>query len=694
MTRDTDGAERVCSILDLLACPAILLPIPPGQKKPADTGWQQYGPKQMEDPAYVRRFANGCNVGVLLGRPSHGLCTIDLDGDEYLEPFLAANTRLRGTLRTKRLRGANLWLKIQGDYPPLKPLHHRRLKNKKGKPLQIGEWRSTGGQTVIEGEVDGFAYQKLVEAEPITIPFSEIIWPEFVKDPPALEKPKGQQAALQSASLDIGRLENVQRLGDGSSRAACPACRDSGEDGTGDHLLIRADGRFGCCKYPGDHEHRQAIWSLAGTGVAVLSETEFDYANRLAETLPPLKTCGKDWFGYHAGAWHKIDRATLRPAAQNILPVSIRTARREGTLLDHLEGRFQTRSDVFKGFYSLTPQADILLNVQNGVVRVSGAGELALEPHSPDHLFTQRLCANYNPKAQAPLYSRVLNEVLSDPADQALFQLCAGNFLLPDCRFETALVCYGEAGRGKSTAAEPIAEALGRAVVPRLTMSQICDPKSYHVPKLRFAAVNLGTELDAVELGDSATFKAIVSGEAIEARPIYGEPFTMQTSCKLWFLANCLPRFKHGTEAELRRTRFLRFDFLPPQKDVTLKAKLALERDGVFLWMLAGLVELLSLPYIPIGGRYSKQVHDRFRISNDPVGAFVSTCCRLAPDAQVLKDTLAEAYKEFCERHDLPSGIGGWFFKSLYERWTQLHEVRPWQEGKRPRLIAGIDLKP
>src|SRR5262249_53024801 len=147
-------------------------------------------------------------------------------------------------------------------------------------------------------------------------------------------------------------------------------------------------------------------------------------------------------------------------------------------------------------------------------------------------------------------------------------------------------------------------------------MSQICDPKSYHIPKLKFAAVNLGTELDAVELGDSTTFKAIVSGEPIEARPIYGAPFTMQTSCKLWFLSNTLPRFKHGTEAELRRTRFLRFDFLPPKKDITLKSRLALEPNGVFGWMLAGLVKALNVPQIPFGGCNSHQVHDRFRISN------------------------------------------------------------------------------
>ena len=60
----------------------------------------------------------------------------------------------------------------------------------------------------------------------------------------------------------------------------------------------------------------------------------------------------------------------------------------------------------------------------------------------------------------------------------------------------------------------------------------------------------------------------------------------MRPVCKLMFLANSLPRFKHGTDAELRRARFLRFDVLPTEKDVTLKSKLTSERDGIFLWMV------------------------------------------------------------------------------------------------------------
>ena len=70
--------------------------------------------------------------------------------------------------------------------------------------------------------------------------------------------------AQDGGSLDFAKLENVEHLADGSTRTACPACRAAGEDRTGDHLLVEPSGRFGCAKYPGDHEHRREIWRLAG----------------------------------------------------------------------------------------------------------------------------------------------------------------------------------------------------------------------------------------------------------------------------------------------------------------------------------------------------------------------------------------------------------------------------------------------
>lgn len=65
-------------------------------------------------------------------------------------------------------------------------------------------------------------------------------------------------------SLNINQLEKVRNLAGGRVEARCPACAESGNDRKGEHLLIKPDGRFGCCAYPKDREHRKRIFALVG----------------------------------------------------------------------------------------------------------------------------------------------------------------------------------------------------------------------------------------------------------------------------------------------------------------------------------------------------------------------------------------------------------------------------------------------
>lgn len=256
----TNG-NRVGEIFDMLGGQAVLLPVVNGEKKPADKGWTSFTKAVMQDPAYLERLNNGGNIGVLLGINSDGLCSIDFDDDESVEEFLKHNPKLRLTLRTRRLKGCNFWLWLIGEYPGVKPFHHARLTDK-GKPKPIGEWRSTGAQTVIDGEAGGIPYTRVITAKPIRIAFHEIVWPEWIADPPML--PLGPEISKSGHNLDLNKLDNVILHADGSVHAACPACREAGEDVSGNHLFIWPSGKYGCAKYVGDKEHRKLVWKLAG----------------------------------------------------------------------------------------------------------------------------------------------------------------------------------------------------------------------------------------------------------------------------------------------------------------------------------------------------------------------------------------------------------------------------------------------
>ncbi|MDC0315091.1 bifunctional DNA primase/polymerase, partial [bacterium] len=144
-------------ILARLDAKAVLIPIPPkGTEirtpkktyltKGKDTdlkGWSKKTFAQTQTPAFQRRLALSSAIAVALGKQSEGVCSIDFDDDSALAEFIALNPSLKTSLTTAGKRGCNIWLKVTGDMPRTKIL-------KRGdKPL--GEWRSTGGYTIICG---------------------------------------------------------------------------------------------------------------------------------------------------------------------------------------------------------------------------------------------------------------------------------------------------------------------------------------------------------------------------------------------------------------------------------------------------------------------------------------------------------------------------------------------------------------
>lgn len=418
--------------------------------------------------------------------------------------------------------------------------------------------------------------------------------------------------------------------------------------------------------------------------------TESERVALLEPQIPPIQVWEKDWYAFQEGFWQKTDRDVYRPFALQTMPESERTARKAKETLDHLEGLRQLPADLFRDANRFDGD-DILLNLSDGVLRVRPDGIAEMEPASKEHFFCAKMPCVYNEFADAPLFESALVQALPDPADQDLFLIWCASILFPSSQFEAALCCYGPGGSGKSTLAVGVQSALGPHVTRFLTLKEICSEQGYHVPQLQRAMLNISTELDAVSIENSEHFKRLISGEEVMARNIYGKPFVMSTVCKLLFLTNHLPRFKSGTDAELRRLRFLRFEKKIENADTTLKSRINLERDGIFNLLIQYLGRLLKLQSIPNGGANSEQTLKRFAVTNDPVGSFVTNKCQLDPEDFIDKTTLSNAFTEYLDKIGLPPTLGDNFFKLLYDRYPAITQKRLASAG-RPRVVAGIGL--
>jgi uncharacterized repeat protein (TIGR04076 family) len=80
--------DVVPSIRRKLGEDVVLLNVASGAKKPTETGWQKFTVEKMRDATYLDTLNHGGNIGVLLGKNSGGLHTIDIDLDAVWDAWL------------------------------------------------------------------------------------------------------------------------------------------------------------------------------------------------------------------------------------------------------------------------------------------------------------------------------------------------------------------------------------------------------------------------------------------------------------------------------------------------------------------------------------------------------------------------------------------------------------------------------
>jgi hypothetical protein len=106
-------SDVVSELKELLGSPVVFIDWPKGVKG-AKRKWGNLTVADMT-PEYLAKLQDG-NIGVALGEKSCGLLAIDIDDDALVEPFLALNSHLSGTLQTRGARGRVFWVRANGEY--------------------------------------------------------------------------------------------------------------------------------------------------------------------------------------------------------------------------------------------------------------------------------------------------------------------------------------------------------------------------------------------------------------------------------------------------------------------------------------------------------------------------------------------------------------------------------------------------
>ncbi|MBN1988736.1 MAG: DNA primase [Bacteroidales bacterium] len=266
---------------------------------------------------------------------------------------------------------------------------------------------------------------------------------------------------------------------------------------------------------------------------------------------------------------------------------------------------YQFREQLFKQFlataYLPTPdsKADtVLINLKNGTFEITPQGT-RLKPFDRSDFITYQLPFEYNPQAKAPIFEAYLNRVLPDKERQRILAEYLGFVFIKhgskSLKEEKALILYGTGANGKSVFFEIVNALLGIENVSSFSLQSLTNDNGYFRAKLANKLVNYASEINGKL--ETAVFKQMVSGEPVEARLPYGEPFILKQYAKLIFNVNELPKDVEHTNAYFRRFLIIPFDVtIPPhEQDRNLHTKIIeSELSGVFNWVLDGLNRLLE----------------------------------------------------------------------------------------------------
>ncbi|MBT2163523.1 DNA primase family protein [Zobellia barbeyronii] len=293
----------------------------------------------------------------------------------------------------------------------------------------------------------------------------------------------------------------------------------------------------------------------------------------------------------------------------------------------------------------------VLINLQNGTFEVTTKGT-QLRAFDRRDFITYQLPFKYDPQAKAPLFKSFLNRVLPDIERQKVLAEYLGYLFIKNgsnqLKEEKALILYGTGANGKSVMFETVKALLGPENISNYSLQSLTNENGYFRAKIANKLVNYATEINGKL--QCATFKQLVSGEPVEARLPYGEPFTLGHYAKLMFNCNELPRDVEITNAYFRRFLIIHFEVTIPEHemDTLLHTKIIEnELSGVFNWVLEGLDRLLEQKRFTHSDAINKAV-EQYKNESDSVKLFIDeNNYQISPnDYRLIKD-LYSVYRVF-----------------------------------------------
>lgn len=288
---------------------------------------------------------------------------------------------------------------------------------------------------------------------------------------------------------------------------------------------------------------------------------------------------------------------------------------------------------------------EVLINLQNCTLKFTNNG-FELNPFDPGDFLTYQSPISYNPSDVCPLFDKYLLKVLPDESSRLVLQEFAG-YIFTKLNLEKMLMLTGTGANGKSVFFNILNALLGKQNVLPYSLGMFAH--EYNRAKLINVLLNYSSE-KGTELSPDI-FKALISGEPLQAREPYGKSFTLKNKVRFIVNANELPKETEHTEAYFRRWLIVPFDVTIPEneRDTELADNIIKnELNGVFNWLLVGLKRIIENKKFTECAKANDALSN-FKRQSDSVSLFVDEY--RYKSSNLNKEALTDLYtkyKTFC----------------------------------------------
>lgn len=593
------------SQLRILAPGAAFIPVKAGKKAPLHNGWQNLTSTWSGEPKN-EALLEQLNVGVNLGAPSGGICSIDLDSNELFESFRKLNPWTSSTLVTRRKRGGNIWLRMPHPWPV-----HCELKDVSGNHL--GEFRSDGHQTVIAGTADGVSYTN--NGTPVAdVGFLKINWPAEIAVIPL-------DPIRQIVEADQGEIFTwtKQRRRDGSDSESVTF-----HESPLAHYLTQ------CLQILHDGILREFYMYDSTTGIWRLTT-----AHRVKEAADQL-----------------IRKLFEREGA------AATDALRKNSTLNNLSDRIRGVSEKNDAFRRRAG-TERCIHAANGMLFLHPSGTRDLRPFSPDYMSRNACPLPYDPDAACPRFIKeLLAPMLPDQADRDLMQRFCGACLLGGNPSQMLMILSGRGDDGKGVMTRILTGILGAENTSQLRTDKLHD--RFEIGQYENKTLLIGSDVESnfLESPGASVIKSMVGGDPLkcEKKGANGTK-DLKGDWNILVATNNRLRVKLDNDLKAWRRRLMILEATENDKGRAVIANfdevlLRSEGAGIFAWMVEGAIqhiaELEQFGRFQLTEKQSDCV-ERLLAESDSTRHFVRDRVAPAAESNLMAFEMLEEFNSYCD---------------------------------------------